>query len=183
MSLSLRICLGEPIFSKYVQVKNTFGLPIPFFQSCQATLIGRTLQVLGPPYVGLLSKAHQVVLERVQSFAARVVTHKWQKDAKPLKILLKWPPLSCRKRVQKPCVCKRILSGSSFIPASSFTCAYTISKSHLNLQPLFRPFVRTSHHKASFFVDIINKWNSVPEKITSLLSNNAYKLQLKKFYY
>ena len=125
------------------------------------------------------SRVHQVALKRVQSFAARVVTHNWKKDAEPLKILLKWPSLSCRRRVQKVCVCRRILSHSPLIPASSFTSASTISKSHLNSQPLFHPFVRTSHHKASFSVDIINKWNSVSEKITSLLSNNAYKLQLK----
>ena len=33
---------------------KTFGRPMQFFQSCQAKLIGQTLQVLGPPCVGLL---------------------------------------------------------------------------------------------------------------------------------
>ena len=133
--------------------------------------------VWDPPH-----RVHQVALERVQSFAARIVTRCWCQDAGPLKARLKWPSLASRRKVQKLCVCRRILSGDSLIPSSTFIRASTVTRHHLNNQPLFRPFVRTNH-MSSFFVDAVSQWNKVPDSVCSLSSNLAFKLHIKKLFY
>ena len=134
--------------------------------------------VWDPPH-----RVHQVALERFQSFAARIVTRCWRQDAGPLKVRLKWPSLASRRKVQKLCVCRRILSGDSLIPSSTFIRASTVTRHHLNNQPLFRPFVRTSHHMSSFFVDAVSLWNKVPDSVCSLSSNLTFKLHIKKLFY
>ena len=134
--------------------------------------------VWDPPH-----RVHQVALERVQSFAARIVTRRWRQDAGPLKAHLKWPSLASRRKVQKLCVCRRILSGDSLIPSSTFIRASTVTRHHLNNQPLFRPFVRTNHHMSSFFVDAVLQWNKVPDSVCSLSSNLAFKSHIKKLFY
>ena len=134
--------------------------------------------VWDPPH-----RVHQVALERVQSFAARIVTRRWRQDAGPLKAHLKWPSLASRRKVQKLCVCRRILSGDSLIPSSTFIRASTVTRHHLNNQPLFRPFMRTNHHMSSFFVDAVLQWNKVPDSVCSLSSNLAFKSHIKKLFY
>ena len=134
--------------------------------------------VWDPPH-----RVHQVALERVQSFAARIVTRRWRQDAGPLKAHLKWPSLASRRKVQKLCVCRRILLGDSLIPSSTFIRASTVTRHHLNNQPLFRPFVRTNHHMSSFFVDAVLQWNKVPDSVCSLSSNLAFKSHIKKLFY
>ena len=133
--------------------------------------------VWDPPH-----RVHQVALERVQSFAARIVTRRWRQDAGPLKARLKWPSLASRRKVQKLCVCRRILSGDSLIPSSTFIRASTVTRHHLNNQPLFRPFVRTNHHMSLFFVDAVSQWNKVPDSVCSLSSNLTFKLHIKKLF-
>ena len=96
---------------------------------------------------------------------------------------LKWPSLASRRKVQKLCVCRRILSGDSLIPSSTFIRASTVTRHHLNNQPLFRPFVRTNHHMSSFFVDAVLQWNKVPDSVCSLSSNLAFKSHIKKLFY
>ena len=90
-------------------------------------------------------------LERVQSFAARIVTKQWKSDAAALKSRLGWTMLVDRRSYMKLCVCRRILFGESLIPADVFTQHPSTTVRHLNSKPLFQPYVRTVHHQNSFF--------------------------------
>ena len=94
---------------------------------------------------------------------------------------LLWPSLSTRRLVQKLCVCHSIVSGSSLIPANTFTTQSNRVRCFRDSKVLFKPYVRTFHHRSSFFIDTISKWNSVPVNIRSLTSHTAFKMHLKNF--
>jgi len=70
-------------------------------------------------------KTYKDKLERVQSFAARVVFNNRTNAPEKLKPALDWPSLECMRHYQKLCLCRRIVEGYSIIPplppkASSF---------------------------------------------------------------
>ena len=67
--------------------------------------------VWDPPH-----KTHIQALERVQTFAARLVTNDWAGNGESLRALLGWPKLSTRRQFQKLCLCRRIVTGGSLIP-------------------------------------------------------------------
>ena len=126
-------------------------------------------------------KIHQEALEGVQSFAAKLDRHRWNVDSDQLKLSLLWPSLSTRRLVQKLCVCHSIVSGSSLIPANTFTTQWNRVRCLRDSNVLFKPYVRTLHHRSTFFIDTISKWNSVPVNIRSLTSQTAFKMHLKNF--
>ena len=59
-------------------------------------------------------------LEKVQSFAARLVTGRWEAPSEELRASLGWPLLANRRAYLKLCLCRRILMGGSLIPPSVF---------------------------------------------------------------
>ena len=134
--------------------------------------------VWDPPH-----KIHRQALERVQSFASRLVTGHWSADPATLQAELRWPQLATRREVQKICVCRRILSGSSILPVEHFIPHQRPTSRHKNSQPLFRPFSRTSHFGSSFFLDVVRQWNAVPEEIVSSQTSASFKRKLKLHYY
>ena len=119
---------------------------------------------------------HITALERVQNFAARVVTNNWSDSPVTLKARLGWLSLARRRMVQKICLCRHILRGTSLVPCSLFSPHPRPGTQHKN------SFVRTNHFKSFFLIDVIGKWNSVPEAIASASSTLAFKLNLKKLY-
>ena len=147
------------------------------YKSLVMPVLDYSSAVWDPPH-----KIHQEALEGVQSFAARIVSHRWNVDSDQLKLSLLWPSLSTRRLVQKLCVCHSIVSGSSLIPANTFTTQSNRVRCLRDSNVLFKPYVRTLHHRSSFFVDTISKWNSVPVNIRSLTSHTAFKMHLKKLY-
>ena len=60
-------------------------------------------------------------LERVQHFVAKVITQKWSTLGSELVQQLGLTLLKLRRLYYKLRLCKRILHGNSFIPASTFT--------------------------------------------------------------
>ena len=126
-------------------------------------------------------QVHQQRLERVQSFAARIASKcwSWTMPSSTLKQQLGWPTLQDRRTFQQICVCDRILRGDSLIPSSVFAPHPRQSRVHKNSRPLFRPHVRTDHHRHSYFLGVIPKWNSVPEKVVACSSHLAFKRALR----
>ena len=120
--------------------------------------------VWDPPHTTYIRK-----LERVQSFTAHVVTRDWASSSSELLATMKWPSLASRRLRRKLCLCHRILSGNSMIDPSFFPTANHRCASHKNSAPLYRPFVRTLHHKHSFRWSIVDQWNKLPPPSTLFL--------------
>ena len=136
-------------------------------------------------YCDCLWDPHQqkyiIQLERVQSFAARVVTKRWQENALTLREKLHWPLLSNRRIFHKICICRRIHTNISIIPCSVFTPHPSTSVRHINSCPLFKPYVKTHHHRSSFFISVIPLWNFIPNDIITCKNNLTFKKYLKNF--
>ena len=144
---------------------KTLVLPILDYASC----------IWDPHYA-----KHNLKLERVQSFAARIATRSWSAEATPLKRSLHWPLLSARRKLQKISLCRRILSGASLVPDDLFQRhPHPGKRSHKNSSPLYHPFVRTLHHKAAFHIAVVDLWNSVPEEVVCCTSDKSFKRRLK----
>ena len=118
------------------------------YKSLVLPVLDYSSAVWDPPH-----KIHQEVLEGVQSFTAKIVSHRWNVDSDQLKLSLLWPSLSTRRLVQKLCVCHSIVSGSSLIPANTFTTQSNRVRCLRDSNVLFKPYVRTLHHRSSFFID------------------------------
>ena len=123
---------------------------------------------------------HQTRLERVQSFASKIVTKRWRESPTLLKEELGWEPLKVRREFQKLCVCRKILSGESLIKYNSFQPHPRKSK-NLNDKALFRPRVRTKQHEASFFMSVVPIWNSLPDRIVSCSTATSFKWCLQQY--
>ncbi len=65
-------------------------------------------------------KCHITSLERAQNFAARIVSNDWTGSPTAIKARLGWQALAQRRLAQKICLCRRIISGSSLLPADTF---------------------------------------------------------------
>ena len=132
--------------------------------------------VWDPPH-----RIHQSKLERVQTFAGRIATRWWAAKSSELRAVLGWPLLQARRGFQKLCVCRRILSDESLIPATVFTPhPGPLGLRHCNSRPLFRPRVRMEQHGASFFQSIIPLWNGLPDSVVSCRSHLGYKCYLRR---
>ena len=53
---------------------------------------------------------------------------------------------------------------------------------HKNSLALFRPYVRTSHHRNFFTIDVVDKWNRIPEEVASALSPLSSNSNSKKLF-
>ena len=126
---------------------------------------------------------HRVRLERVQSFAAKIVCKCWQGSATELREGLGWPTLQSRREYQKLCVCRRILCGESLIPASCFIPHPRPCRNHRNSRPLYTPRVRTEQHRSSYFISVVPAWNSIPESVAACQSQLGFKRSLFKLFY
>ena len=154
----------EPFLSKLYK-----AIVLPHLEYCSC--------VWDPPFTKYIT-----ALERVQSFAARVVTNTWPLESAPLVESLQWPSLSQRRYFQKLCLCRRILCGFSIIPPSFFPLSTRPLSSHKNSFPLYHSFVRTHHHKSSFKHSVVSIWNKVPNDIINpLISTSSFKRSLWQY--
>ena len=132
--------------------------------------------VWDPPH-----KTHIQALERVQTFAARLVTNDWAGNGESLRALLGWPKLSTRRQFQKLCLCRRIVTGGSLIPPCFFEPHPRPTSSHRNSSPLFRPYVRTLQHRHSFKHSVVDVWNGIPEgTVSSSQTVRSFKAKLRE---
>ena len=131
-------------------------LVLPHLDYCSA--------VWDPSTITLINK-----LESVQKFVAKLVTKCWSTPSDYLLPSLNWCTLQVRRRRQKAMICRRILYGSSIIPASH-------SSHSMSLIP---PFATTSCYQSSFFVSSVVLWNQLPESLIGLTSSFSFRCRLK----
>ncbi len=145
--------------------RRYIGLLYRLFGNADSTTLSHLYKVLVRPQLDYASSiwdppnnVHHTSLERVQNFAARVATSSWSRDTDPksLKAELSWPLLHNRGTIQK---------------ISTFTKSQKPTKSYKNWFPLLCLFEHTSHHRSSFTIDVVDKWNSTSEHIVSTTSN------------
>ena len=108
-------------------------------------------------------------------FAARLATGRWSERSEPIRKELGWPSLVDQRKEQKLCLCKRILSGGSLIPATCFQHHQLVNLHHANSKPLCRKAARTNYCKQSFFVSTMPLWNGIPDIIVALGLVGTYK--------
>ena len=126
---------------------------------------------------------HQAHLERVQSFAAKVVTKCWSVTPSILISNLRWPSLQARRSFQQLCACNRILKGDSIIPPTVFMPHPRPTRVHANSKPLFQVRTRTAHHRSSFFHSVVPLWNALPDKIVGCQSQLGFKRALRAHHF
>ena len=121
-------------------------------------------------------------LENIQKFAGRVITQNVSSDYPTLCSSLNLKPLPTRRRMQKLKLCYNILSDRSCIPSSAFSPHPKPSMRSSNSMQLFTPFVPTSAHRSSFFIEVIRHWNNLPDEIISAPSPFSFKNRLYRYY-
>lgn len=169
------------------RAKKLLGFLFRVFRLAGSTCLRKLYNALVLPVLDYSSsiwdpsqKCHTLSLERVQNFAARIISGDWASDSSTLKAKLNLAPLCKRRLFQKLCLCRRILIGSSLIQPEIFQRIDSPRHRHANSTPLHRPYVRTDHHKSAFHVDIVDKWNCTPEEIVSpLRSAMSFKHRLR----
>ena len=124
---------------------------------------------------------YQVLLEKVQHFAAKLATKRWSSNPSVLMSELGWAPLQSRRRYLKLCLCRRILGDASLIQSTVFKLHPSVNIRHLNSIPLLQTFVKTDYHRNSFFISSVPLWNVLPDNIVTLTTQLAFKRHLKKF--
>ena len=127
-----------------LQGKETAGLSVQVLNKaslCQP--YAKPLQLVWDPH----ETTNIAKLERVQEFAARLVTGRWSEKSTPLREDLGWPLLAQWRLQQKLYLCKRILSEGSLISASCFQPNSSLYLRHANSKSLHRKIVTSNYHK------------------------------------
>ena len=128
-------------------------------------------------------KTHKQSLERVETFAARVVTRKWNLDRTTLLSSLHWPSLETRRKIQSLKVCYNIVNNLSIIPSSYFLYHQHPSPRHPHSQILYKPFAKTNSYMFSFFVNVVSMWNLLPSYAVVSSSPSVFKRHLSTLYH
>ena len=169
------------------KAKRLIGYLYRYFRQASTSTLNRLYQAIILPilsYGGCIWDPHHTTyttkLEKVQEFAAKVVTRRWSTPGADLVTELHWPSLQQRRHLSKLCLCRRILQGKSLISPTVFLPHPSTTVRHNNSQPLFLPRVRTDHHRGTFFVSVVPLWNSIPDYIITLSSDKSFKVTLKQ---
>ena len=102
------------------------------------------------------------VIENMQKFAARVITHEWKSDYPSLYSKLNWQTLNIPRKIQKLKVYYNYIFNLSIIPAATFTPHLTTPIPQTpSLKNPFITYTSTYTHKFSFYVNVIPLWNSL----------------------
>ena len=181
------------------KARQLLGLVYRSFGFANSSCLTKIYQAVVRPsleYCGTLWDPHlqhlRAKVERVQGFAAKIVSRRWAEHGLEVAADLGWPALSQRRVYQKLCLCHRILSGLSILDPSSLfslhpahpdvgSCGVERSLRCMNSYPLLQPFTRTNYHRASFCVSVVSLWNSLPDSIITLNSDTAFKRHLRSF--
>lgn len=114
--------------------------------------------------------------ERVQHFAAKILSKWWWESPSMLTHQLRWPPLPSRRELMRLSVCDRILRDESLTPSTVFVGHPRPSRTHHNSHPLFYPRLATSQHTHSYCISVSPIWNTLPDAIISRGSHSVFKL-------
>ena len=120
------------------------------------------------------------LLEDTQKFALQVCTKSWSSSYDELLSRTGLPSLQERRCQFKLCQTFNIVNSLAFFPEAPLqnrTLSYSSRTVHK--QSLIPIYAHSSQFKYSFFPDVIDHWNSLPERVTSSSSIVSFKYNLR----
>ena len=115
-------------------------------------------------------------LERVQKFACRLATKRWDAGCNELYDLLNLPSLAHRRTHLKLCQLYKIIYGLCYFPEDIFTNRSNSICRSVNPKALLQPFARTNSYYYSFVPHTINLWNSLGVDQVTAVSLSSFKV-------
>ena len=110
------------------------------------------------------------VLEKVQKFACRMATKRWDAGYDELFDLLNLPSLVYRRTHLKLCQLYKIIHGLCYFPDDIFTYRTNSTCRNVNSMSLLHPFAHTNAYYYSFVPHTITLWNSPSTNLVTSVS-------------
>ena len=127
-------------------------------------------------------KKDQLLLEKVQLFAAKVATKSWSQEQASLLTSLNLPSLMNRRSYLKLIFAFKILNNLVFCPSVLFTYHPQPNLRINHNKQLLQPFARTVSFSSSYFISTVKLWNCLPPGIVACTSLGSFKCALKDLY-
>ena len=112
----------------------------------------------------------QNALERVQKFACKLITSRWDSSYEDLLKLLDLKPLQCRRAESKLGLMFKLVHGLCFFPNDSWSFRTSRNTRNSNSLQLLRPFARTNAYMHSFFPHTASNWNLLDNATVTVTS-------------
>ena len=116
-------------------------------------------------------------LEKVQKFACRMATKRWDAGYDELLDLLNLPSLMYRRTHLKLCQLYKIIHGLCYFPDDIFTYWINSTCRNVNSMSLLHPFAHTNAYYYSFVPHTITLWNSLSTNQVTSVSLSSFKRQ------
>ena len=140
----------------------------------------RPLLEYGNAVWGPHNKADQLIVERVQRRATKLVTSlRHLPYAERLKAL-RLPSLQYRRRRGDVILTYQIMHGLLDLPCDNFFQNATVGTTRGNTRKVAKPHAQSRIRKNHWSIRTINDWNSLPDSVITATSLNQFKAQLDK---
>ena len=114
-------------------------------------------------------------LEKVQKFACKLATSKWDSSYEELLSLMDLKPLQNRRLESKLGLMFKLVNNLCFFPDNSWSFHTNGRCSrNSNSRQLSRPFARTNSYLNSFFPHTVAHWNLLDNKTVTASSYNSF---------
>ncbi len=117
-------------------------------------------------------------LEKVQKFACRMATKRWDAGCDELFDLVSLPSLEHRRTHLKLCQLYKIIHGLCYFPEDIFSYRTNSTCRSVNPMALYQPFARTNAYYFSFVPHTITLWNSLNINQVTAVSLPSFKRQI-----
>ena len=182
-------CHGHPISMQYALRHGKFSdfcianfiISLTLILSFNyISLVRLHLEYASPVWSPHLTKDIQA-LERVRTFACKMVTHNWKANYQELLSLVDIPTLERRLELKLGHLFK-IIHNLCFFPQGVIlpreqTPLICSTRSTHSL-PLIQPFARTNSYLYSFVPHTVSYWNSLPQELVNASTLSTFKSKL-----
>ena len=117
-------------------------------------------------------------LEKVQKFACRMATKRWDAGYDELLDLLNLPSLVYRRTHLKLCQLYKIIHDLCYFPDDIFTYQTNSTCRNVNSMSLLHPFAHTNAYYYSFVPHTITLWNPLSTNQVTSVSLSSFKCQI-----
>ena len=117
-------------------------------------------------------------LEKVQRFACRMATKRWDAGYDEQLDLLNLPSLVYTRAHLKLCQLYKIIHCLCYFPDDIFTYGTNSTCRNMNYMSLLHPFAHTNSNYYSFVPHTITLWNSLSTNQVTSLSLSSFKCQI-----
>ena len=117
-------------------------------------------------------------LEKIQKFACRMATKRWDAGYDELLDLLNLPSLVYRRTHLKLCQLYKIIHCLCYFPDYIFTYRTNSTCRNVNSMSLLHPFAHTNAYYYSFVSHTITLWNSLSTNQVTSVSLYSFKRQI-----